>query len=313
VKAFALTAADQPAGLIELPDPQTTDGVRVRIRAASVNGFDVFQANGYMLSMMEHVFPTVIGRDFAGVVDAVAAETADVSEGDEVFGFVPGTPPLHDGTYAEYLAAPNVVLAPKPNELSFEQAAAIPLAGATALDSVDAVGVIPEHTVVVAGATGGVGSVAVQLAAQRGATVIATAKAGDEDAFVRELGAAETVDYASDGVADALRARFPDGVDALIDLVNRDEAFTRMTDVVRKGGAVATTLGVADVQALALRNVRATNVMGAPTREKLSALAEQVVAGALRIDIQRTFALAEASDALAAFTAGTRGKIVLHV
>jgi NADPH2:quinone reductase len=314
VKAFALTSADQPASLVDLPDPELVEGaVRVRIHAASVNGFDVFQANGYLISMMEHVFPTVIGRDFAGVVDALGAGRTDFSVGDEVFGFVPSTPPLHDGTYAEYLAAPIVVLVPKPERLSFELAAAIPLAGATALDSVEAAGVGPGDTVLVAGATGGVGSVAVQLAAQRGATVIATAKAGDEDAFVRSLGATEAVDYTAGDTADAVRVRFPDGIDALIDLVNRDEAFVRMTDLVRDGGAVATTLGAADVETLASRNVRATNVMGAPTPERLTALAEQVLAGTLRIDIQQTFPLSQASDALAAFASGTRGKIVLRI
>jgi NADPH:quinone reductase-like Zn-dependent oxidoreductase len=315
VKAFALTAPGEPARLVELPDPQPPEGgVRVRVRAASVNGFDVYQASGGLVAMMPHEFPTIVGRDFAGVVDAVGAGRADIAVGDEVFGFIPSTPPLHEGTYAEYVVrGPDLVLASKPGPLLFTVAATIPLAGATALDSVDAVDVGPGDTVVVAGATGGVGSVAVQLAAQRGATVIATAKAGDEEAFVRGLGATETIDYAAGDVAEALRSRFPDGVTALIDTVNRGDAFAPMAELVRDGGRVSTTLGAADVEALAARNIRATNVMGTPTSEKLTALADQVVAGTLRIEVQRTFPLADVSAALEAFSGGTLGKIVLEI
>jgi NADPH2:quinone reductase len=315
VKAFALTRPDQPATLVDLPVPDlAADGVRVRVRAASVNGFDVFQANGYLVAMMEHVFPTVIGRDFAGIVEAVGSARTDVAVGDEVLGFVTSMPPLHDGTYAEVIAgASGLVLAHKLAGLSFETAAAIPLAGVTALDAVDAIDIGPGDTVVVAGATGGVGSIAVQLAAQRGATVVATARPGDEDTFVRALGASATVDYSTGGVAEAIRALYPDGVTALIDTVNRGEAFAPMAALVRSGGRVATTQVTADVEALAARNVRATNVMGGPTPEKLSSLAERVAEGTLRVEIQATYPLADAADAFAAFTAGTRGQLVVTV
>jgi NADPH:quinone reductase-like Zn-dependent oxidoreductase len=315
VKAFALTSPDQPASLVDLPVPDLAeDGVRVRVRAASVNGFDVFQANGYLFAMMEHAFPTVIGRDFAGIVEAVGSGRSDVEVGDQVLGFVTAMPPLHDGTYAEVVSgASGLVLARKPDRLSFETAAAIPLVGATALDAVDAIDVGPGDTVVVAGATGGVGSIAVQLAAQRGATVIATARPGDDEAFVRELGASTTVDYSSGDVAEAIRALYPDGVTALIDVVNRGEAFAPMAALVRDGGRIATTLSTADVEALAARGVRATNVTGLPTPEKLGSLAGQVAEGTLRVEIQQTYPLAEAPRAFAAFMAGTRGKIVLTV
>lgn len=314
MKAFALVHADQPATLVELPDPVVSpDGLLIRMRAASVNGFDVYQAGGQLAAMMEHAFPTVVGRDFAGVVEAVGSGRTDWAVGDEVFGFVPPTLPLQDGTYAEVLAGANLVLARKPADMSFEIAAAIPLAGATALDSVDAVAVSPGDTVLVVGATGGVGHIALQLAAALGATVIATARTGDEDGFVRRLGAAETVDYTGDDVATSVRARLPDGVDALIDVVSRGDAFTQLAELVRSGGRVATTLGAADIDALTARNVRATNVMGAPTPDKLSSLAELALAGSLRIDVERTYPLAEVEAALAAFQAGTRGKLVLTI
>jgi len=135
-EGFALIAANQPASIVDLPEPEVApDAVSVRIHAASVNGFDVYQASGGLMGMMEHALPTVIGRDFAGVVEEVGSDRTDVAVGDEVLGFIPSTPPLHDGTYAERIVTANVVLGPKPEALSFETAAAIPLAGATALDA----------------------------------------------------------------------------------------------------------------------------------------------------------------------------------
>jgi len=311
MKAFALTAPGQPAALTDLPNPKLgPDAVRISVRAASVNGFDVYQASGFLMGMMEHDLPTVVGRDFAGVVEAVGSERTDVSVGDDVLGFIPSTPPLRDGTYADQIVTSNLVLVPKPATLSFETAAAIPLAGATALDAVEAIEIAPGDVVLIAGATGGVGAFAVQLAAQRGATVVATARPGEEEDFVRGLGASDTVDYSAGDVPGIVRARYPDGVSALIDMVNRDEAFPPMAALVRDGGRIATTLGAADVDSLAGRGVRATNIMAGPTPEKLTLLAEAAAAGTLRVDVH-TFPLASADEALRAFGIGTLGKLVL--
>jgi NADPH:quinone reductase-like Zn-dependent oxidoreductase len=315
VKAFALTVAGQPASLVDLPDPEAPDGgLRVRIRNASVNGFDLFEASGGLAAMMPHELPTVVGRDFSGVVDAVGAGRTDVAVGDEVLGFIPSDPPLHDGSWAELVArGADLIVAPKPAGLTFVVAAAIPLAGATALDAVEAVEPGPGDIVLVAGATGGVGSIALQLAVQRGATVIATGKSGEGEAFVRSLGATETVDYTAGDVADTIRARHPGGITVLIDTVNRNEAFARLVEVVRDGGRASTVLGAADVDGLAARSIKATNVRGAPTAAKLTVLVDQVLAGRLRIQIQDTFPLAEAPAAIAAFDAGARGKLVLEM
>lgn len=312
MKAYALTSAAEPAALVDLPEPEVSDdGVRIRIHAASVNGVDIGQANGVLTAYIEHQFPTVIGRDLAGVVDQVGSSRSDVAVGDRVFGFVPLMPPVHDGTFAEYVAGANVVLAPIPEGVSFEVAATIPLAGAAALDLVNAASVGAGDIVLIVGATGGVGSIAVQLAAQRGATVIATAKPGDEEAFARALGASETVDYSAGDVPGAVRARYPDGVTVLIDLVNQGEGAGPLAELVRSGGRVATTMGSADVDGLKTRDVTGSNVMAAPTLEKLRSLAAQVAAGTLRVEVQHTFPLAEIGSAFEAFGAGTLGKVVL--
>ena len=315
MKAFALTTADQPAALTDLPDPEIgPDEALVRVRTASVNGFDVYQASGGLMAMMPHDLPTVIGRDMAGVVVAVGSDRTDVAAGDEVLGFVTSAPPLHSGTWAELVAGgAGLILARKPAGLAWEAAAAIPLAASTALDAVDAVDPKADDTVLIMGGTGGVGSFAIQFAAQRGARVIATAKPGDEDAFVRSLGATETIDWTQSGLGDTVRRLAPDGLTALIDAVSRGEAFMALAALVKDGGRASTTLGAADVPALAERNVTATNVMGTPTPEKLASLAEQAASGRLQVPIQQTFPLADAPAAIAAFSAGTRGKLVLTV
>jgi NADPH2:quinone reductase len=315
MKAFALTTADQPAALTDLPDPEIgPDEALVRVHTASVNGFDVYQASGGLMAMMPHDLPTVVGRDMAGVVVAVGPECSDVAAGDEVLGFVTIAPPLHRGTWAELVAGGSgLILAPKPAGLAWEAAAAIPLAASTALDAVDAVDPKAGDTVLVMGGTGGVGAFAIQFAVQRGARVIATAKPREDDAFVRSLGATETIDWTQSGLGDAVRRLVPDGLTALIDMVSQAEAFMALAALVRDGGRASTTLGAADVPALAERGITATNVMGTPTPEKLSSLAEQAASGTLQVHIQQTFPLADALSAMAAFSAGTRGKLVLTV
>jgi NADPH:quinone reductase-like Zn-dependent oxidoreductase len=314
MKAFALAAPDTAAAIIDIPDPEPgADRIVVRVNAASVNGFDIFEAGGLLAAMMPHDYPVVVGRDFAGVVESVGAGWSDVEVGDEVLGFVPSTPPLKVGTFGELIGGSGVVIAGKPTELSWAQAAALPLAGATALGAVDALEISTGDVVVVVGATGGVGHFAVQLAAHRGATVVATAHPGDEEALVRSLGAAETVDYGDVSTVDALRERYPDGVDGLIDLADRGDDFAAVVGLVRDGGHASTTLGAADVDGLAARGVTATNVRGLPTPENLAWLADEVAAGRLSVAIQRTFPLAQAESALQAFQAGTRGKLVIEM
>ena len=315
MKAYATTTAGQPAALVDLPEPQApTGGLLIRVRAAGVNGFDVYQASGQLTATMPQEFPSIVGRDYAGVVEAMGEGRTDFAPGDEVLGYIPPFPTVHEGTFAELVAVgPDMPLTHKPAALSFETAAAIPLVGATALDAVDATEVAAGDVVLVVGATGGVGSIAVQVAAQRGATVIATARPGNEATFVRSLGATETFDYSTGEAAKTVQAQHPGGIDVLLDFVDREDAFTDIASIVRDGGRIATTMGAADVEALAARDIRATNVMGSPTPEKLADLAGQVAAQTLQVEIQRTFSLDDAAGAFAAFSGGTRGKVVVQV
>ena len=130
---------------------------------------------------------------------------------------------------------------------------------------------------------------------------------------MRSLGAAETINWTLSGLGDTVRRLAPEGLAGLVDAVSRGEAFMPLAALVREGGRASTTLGAADVEALAARGVTGTNVRGTPTPEKLASLAEQAAAGTLQVPIQQTYPLADAPAALAAFGAGTLGKLVLRV
>ena len=158
------------------------------------------------------------------------------------------------------------------------------------------------------GATGGVGTFAIQLAASRGAYVVASVRPGDED-FVTGLGAAETIDYTGDVVA-GIRDRYPDGIDAVIDAVNRDhDAFAALAGVVRDGGRAASVVGGA-AESAKVGAVSVSNAGGNPAH--VSALANLVVQGKLRVAIRRTYALADAAKALEDFAnEHTLGKLVI--
>ena len=167
MRALVLTDFGTAPELTDLDLPEPAEGeVRVRVHAASVNGFDIAVANSYLKGMMEHRFPVVLGKDFAGTVDAVGPGVTDYQVGDRVFGAVT-KPYLGDGSFAEYVTVPTAVgIAALPESIDFVTGAALGLAGSAAIAAVDAADLQPGQTVLVAGATGGVGNQVVQLAAQ---------------------------------------------------------------------------------------------------------------------------------------------------
>jgi NADPH2:quinone reductase len=313
----AITLADfgREPELRQLPEPEpAANQLRVHVHASSVNGADRAIVAGMLQGMMEHEFPVTLGRDFAGVVEQVGSEVGRYAIGDEVYGFLMhADPTVRDGTWADAVVVPeDRNVARKPAKLDMAGAGALPLAGITALLAVDAVAPAEQDVVLVVGATGGVGGFAVQLAARRGATVLATAKPGDEDR-VRELGASDTIDYTSRDVAEVVRARHPDGVQGLIDVVSFADAFATMAALVGPGGRAATPLGAADVDTLAARDVTATNVMATPDPALLARLAEHADRGDVVIGIDRVYPLEQAPEALDQFGRGKHGKLGIAV
>jgi NADPH:quinone reductase-like Zn-dependent oxidoreductase len=312
MRAVHVPAAGEPPQISDLPSPEVTEGhVLIRVKAVSLNGLDRALAAGMLDGMMPHVYPLVLGRDAAGVVEAVGAGVDHVAVGDEVFGHILLAPPVQAGTLAEYALLPAVTVNVKPAELGFIAAAALPLAGAAAVASIDAIKPQPGQTVLVTGATGGVGSYAVQLLAARGVTVVATGTPDDVD-WLTELGATTVVDYtAATPVADQVLAAYPDGVDALIDLVSWSPDGVP-TSVVRKGGVVASTLNAAHEQTLADAGLSGHNIIANPVREVTGPLAELAAAGALRVDVTTVLPLERAADGIAIIASGqARGKIAV--
>src|SRR4051812_45631257 len=217
MKAFVLPAFDTQPTVADLPTPEPGPGeVLVRVRAASVNGIDLSIASGRLQGMLAYDFPVVLGKDFAGTVEAVGSSVIAFAVGDRVFGVVSDPSPLSSRSYAEFLAVPaQPNLTHIPDGVAVAAAGVLGLAGSAALQAVDAIAPTAGETVLVSGATGGVGAYAVQLVAARGASVIATAKSSEDAAFVRSLGASHTIDYTGD-VVEQVRAIQPNGVDAVL-------------------------------------------------------------------------------------------------
>jgi NADPH:quinone reductase-like Zn-dependent oxidoreductase len=306
VRAFTLDGFEaQPALRDDLPEPEAgADAVLVRVQASSVNPVDVFIAGGGMKEMAEHVFPIVLGRDYAGVVARAGPEVGRYRVGDEVFGFVPAADPVvHDGSWAELIAVPeHAHVAAAPSRAPLGEAGAAPLAAVTAVAALDALALEEGQTVLVIGAAGGVGSFFVQLAVAAGAHVIAPALPEDE-AHLRGLGVSELPDRDAD-VAAAVRESHPEGVHAVLDLVS----FTPDASPLREGGRLASTLGAAG------EGPNRFNLFATPTQANLERVAGLLDSGTLRVSMQRTVRLEEAGEALQALpTTHTQGKLGLTI
>ena len=291
--------------LMELPSPKVgPDSVLVRVRAASVNPVDWKVRAGYLDQVMDIQFPAVPGWDVAGVVERVGLDTPELQVGDEVYGYV-RRDWLHGGTFAELVAAPVRTLARKPANLSFEEAAAVPLAGLTAYQTIRRTGLRAGQTVLVHAAAGGVGAFAVQLAASLGARVIGTASERNHE-HLRELGA-EPVEY-GEGLAERVRALAPGGVDVVLDF-GSDDLVPTTRAVLADGGTVASIVDPA-----ARDQLGGHYVWVRPDRADLEALTSLLEAGMVTVDVAQVFELAEAAAAHELSQTGhVRGKVVVRV
>jgi NADPH:quinone reductase-like Zn-dependent oxidoreductase len=311
VRAYAIDEFGGPGSIHELPDPTPAEGqVRVRVEAASINPADVVMMKGYYKDMMEHRFPLVPGLDLGGVVDAVGAGVDGLGEGDPVFG-VHGKMLVGEGTLAEYTAASAATLAHRPSGIDAVFGAALSLAGVSALQMVEAADLQAGDVVLIIGAAGGIGSFAVQLVTAAGARAIAVTRSVNHD-YVRGLGAEEAIDYQTQDVYETVRAKNPDGIAAIFDMVGNKEENSHLAELLREGGHMVSMLGAADAEALAQRGITGVNVVTQATTDRLERLAGFVEAGKLKRPEIRTFPLEEAANALAEIEGRhVRGKIVV--
>jgi NADPH:quinone reductase-like Zn-dependent oxidoreductase len=295
--------------LVEVAAPEPVFGeVLVRVLAAGVNPVDVFTRRGQAYNRVLGL-PFINGWDVAGVVEKTGYGVTRFQPGDPVYG-MPWFPRAAGG-YAEYITAPARHFARMPEGLSYTEAAALPLAGLTAWQMLTEVaGLEPGQRVLAAGAAGGVGHLAVQIAKAIGAHVIGTASAA-KHAFVRGLGADEVVDYTTTDVSAAVRE-----VDVVIQMFG-GEAGLKALECLRPGGVLVSGQG-AWTPGLQERagelGVRAVTYLVDPDGAGLEALARLVADGRLKVHVDAVLPLADAARAHDLVAAGhTTGKVVLAV
>ncbi|MEU4315465.1 NADP-dependent oxidoreductase [Nocardia sp. NPDC024068] len=285
----------------DLPEPKIFPGtVQIEVRAAGVNPVDWKLMSGALDPMIDAIFPVIPGWDVAGTVVATGVDTPEFAVGDEVLAYA-RKDVLHAGTFAELVTVSAAHVARKPPELPWEQAGALPLAGGTALRTLDLLEVTADDTVLIHAAAGGVGSLGVQIARARGARVLGTASERNHD-FLRDLGA-EPVAY-GEGVVDRIRELAPDGVQAVADFV---------------GGQLDTTLAVlaaggrhASIADGSVTEHGGRSVWVRPDGAHTQRLADLAAEGALVVPVSATFSLEEVAEAFAAGQSGhTRGKNVI--
>ena len=291
--------------LEDVPRPQPKAGeVLVKVHAAGVNPVDwkIRQNAGKGFGPP---LPQVPGFDIAGVVEVVGAGVERFKAGESVFGYLSLQ---RGGAYAQYAIALESELAPKPEKLSFTEAAGVPLAALTAWQAlVDTADLQAEQAVLIHAAAGGVGHFAVQIAKERGAHVIATASQKNHE-FLKRIGADEVIDYTSQRFEEVVQ-----GVDVVLDAIGGDTQ-TRSLGALAPGGILVSIVGGPPRAELEKRNVRGVGILVKPDGKQLEQIAKLAESGALRPEISAVLPLAEAAKAQELSEGGhTRGKIVLEV
>lgn len=292
--------------IMELPIPEIRGGdVLIRMRGAEVGDWDALVREGGW--PMERPFPLILGLGGSGTVAAVGESVKEFYVGDQVYVY---NYPLHEnGAWAEYMVVPESSVAQAPASLDLTHAGGIPIVALTAHETLyDILSVQPKDVVFITPGAGGVGHLAVQMAAKLGAHVVATANTRNVD-FVKQLGAETVLDYTKQNVLEALKFRFPKGVDKVLNGVHGDLA-NEIQQLVRTGGRMVDMTGsVTEPRGdVFLDNDYVVKADGV----RLAKIAKMIDDGDLKIVIQAVYAFEKAPEALAA-AGHTRGKIVLNI
>ena len=295
----------------ELPIPDVgADEVGIRVEAAGVGVWDPFEREGGFAKEfnVKPRFPLVLGSDGAGTVDAVGDKVRHFKKGDRVYGIAFLNP--KGGFYSQYAVVKENSVSRIPGKLSMPQAAAMGVDAITALAGLDTtLGLKEGESVLILGASGGIGHLAVQLAKRMGARVLAVASGDDGVAFVRGLGADKVVDGKKDDIAAAARQSAPQGLDAVL-LTAGGEAAEKALSTLRQGGRAAYPNGVQPIpkERAGIKIQRYDGEYAPPPFEKLNRLIE---AGPFEVHVARTFNLDQAADAQRALEDHYLGKLAL--
>ncbi|HET6975126.1 MAG TPA: NADP-dependent oxidoreductase [Pyrinomonadaceae bacterium] len=315
MRAVALDRFGGPETLkmqtVPVPEPDA-DEILIHVENAGVGAWDPFEREGMFVAVlgMKPTFPYVLGTDGAGTVAAVGKNVTDFKEADRVYAAELGNP--KGGFYAEYTVVKPENTAIIPSGLSMDQAAVLPSDGLTALRGLeDVLSLEPDESVMIFGASGGIGHLAVQLAKRLGARVFAVASGEDGVSFVKRLGADVVVDGRSDKVLDMAREFAPDGIDAALVTAGGD-ATDRALAAIRAGGRIAHPNGVMPVPK-AREGVNVEAYDGEGGREAVDRLNELITAGPFEVHVHKVYPLEQSAHAQAALKEHHLGKIALKV
>jgi NADPH:quinone reductase-like Zn-dependent oxidoreductase len=290
--------------LEDLPRPEPKENeVLVRVIASGVNPADPLIVSGKYAKEFGTHLPLIPGYDVAGIIEKRGAKITKLKVGDSVYGYV-----LWGGGWAEYAVMTEGEAAIKPASLDYIQAAAVPLTALTAWQAlIDAAKLTAGQTVLIHGGSGGVGSMAIQIAKARGAKVIATASTPNQD-LLKQLGADVAIDYTKTKFED-----FAKDVDVVLDPIGRD-TLARSYAVVKKGGFIATLVSRLDQTELDKYGIRGESIASKPDAIELAEITKLIEAKKIKPIVTQVLPLTEAMKALQqAETHHTRGKIVLKV
>lgn len=280
--------------------------VLIEMHATSINPIDWKIRAGYMKDGMDFDFPLILGWDAAGVVSEVGKEVANFKVGDEVFA----RPAMENGTYAEYVAVEEELVALKPKSVSFEEAASVPLAGLTAWQClVDYGHIKQDDKVLIHAGSGGVGSFVIQIAKSFGAYVISTAS-GKNEAFLKELGVDEFINYETTDFIDVVK-----DVDLVVDTMG-GEILDESLEVVKEGGRLVSTAGQPDAEKAKTKKVTADSMWLNPNGKQLAELGDLMEKGKVKVHIGETYPLTQAGLRKAhelSETHHAKGKIVIKI
>ncbi|RKS72056.1 NADPH:quinone reductase-like Zn-dependent oxidoreductase [Actinomadura pelletieri DSM 43383] len=319
MRAIAVSEYGATPAPMYLPRPVPGPGeILVKVIAAGLNPLDWKLADGMLKDTVDASFPLILGQDGAGVVDEVGAGVTRLRHGEQVYGIF-AAPDRGLGAFAEYaVVREDGPVARIPDGMIYTEAAAVPTVGSAALAMLEQARVEAGQTVLVVGATGGVGQCLVQLASLAGVKVIATARA-DMAGTMRRLGADETVDYShADRPLSELNAKVlavhDDGIDAVLDLVGDTSTTENLARLLRPGGTYLSAVWAVHPDSMEAKGLRAVNLDDRPSAAALERLSDLIDAGDLRVRVEREIPLEETPDALAVNrVGGARGKTVIRV
>lgn len=307
MKAVQIHHYGGPEALVyeDVPMPAINDDdVLIKVEATSINPIDWKVRSGLRKDPNRHL-PLILGWDVSGVIERLGKNVTDFQPGDQVYSRPDVT---RNGAYAEYIAVRASEIALKPQSLEYSKAAAVPLAGITAWQGLFTHGKLQKgQKVLIQGASGGVGTLAVQLAKWAGAYVIGTASAKNVE-FLRQLGADEVIDYEKEHFENKLH-----NIDLVFDTIGGDTQIKSL-NVLKPEGILVSTVGIKDEGMVKARGITGIAYMAQSSAEQLHQLAQLIDQGRLMPIISKTFPLREAAEAQIESEEGhTRGKIVLIV